>query len=558
MQALNVASGIQESSPYDNFKPRASLQGITLPDSFQLPDLKSVREQALRIPEAIDAPLERFKNVMLPDKHHRATALDDPTRPVVCHLMLYNLFRWSYFIHSSDVPEDLLEPRIFSLKMFLRFLEESPEEVIRGMGYYPPGEDSAVAHYAITANCRRKIIGALMDPKINRPAEAVPFLKKSVEAETKKPVEEGFQAWMVNPILFETYGEALMATDLHEAKLQLERALAGAEGPHGMVIQYIILAIFKIRVNLVAVLSQLGEDVQKRKSHEEWAVKYLRKNPFCMPDDLLRLLLLRKGFPEHPVLTILGGPKWFDKRKTTYKNQERRTKMCRNCGQREPGKTLSICAGCKESWYCSKECQVQHWKAHRAACKEMAAELKRLESLKLADPSAGERDEDWIKWRTSYLGIPPDTTMHALGVHRDPNRGFTHIVWYGVKYTPNAGKDIAQKFTIVLAGVFKVADVLPEIETCMNLNKGDGQQCIDQTLGQVTTFNQKVGEQRTPYLYMLLCVDGHTGVWLGNGSISPDYLRYVKYNPDWRKSIKNPPGPMIFVRPGIVDQEHIF
>ncbi|TFK74991.1 hypothetical protein BDN72DRAFT_603689 [Pluteus cervinus] len=472
--------------------------------------------------------------------------------------MLPGLFKWSYFVHSSDVPEDLLEPCIFSLKMFLRLLEESSEHILRAMGHYLPGQNPAVANYTMTANCRMKIIDALMNPKINRPVEATPFLKKSIEADTKKLAKEGLQAWMVNPGLFEAYGEALMATDLREAKLQLEKALVGAEGPHGIMIENIMITIFKIRVNLVAVFSQLGEDVQKRKSHEEWAVKYLRKNPFIIPEELLRSLLLRKGFPEHPVLTILGGPKWFDKRKTTYKNNERRSKMCRNCGQREPAKTLSVCGGCKYIWYCSKECQVQNWKAHKVSCKEMAAELKKLELLKLADPSAGERSEDWIKWRTSHHGVPIDIAMHALCLHRDPNRGDTHILWYGVKYTPDAGKDVGQKFTIETAGVFKITDVLTEIEKSMNLNKGEGREFIDEILGELKSSKRVEERQSLPYVYMLVCLDGHPDAFLGSGGIDRDYMRRTKYDPDWRKSMKKPPSPVVFRRSKIVDQEHIF
>ena len=66
-------------------------------------------------------------------------------------------------------------------------------------------------------------------------------------------------------VLFEYYAEALITTDLREAKLQLERALTGAEGPHGKLNKDIKITIFKVRVNLVTVLSQLGEDVQKRR-----------------------------------------------------------------------------------------------------------------------------------------------------------------------------------------------------------------------------------------------------------------------------------------------------
>ncbi|TFK75028.1 hypothetical protein BDN72DRAFT_955366 [Pluteus cervinus] len=556
MQALDLASRIQASNLNGNLKPRAHLEGLELNANFQLPDLQSVRDEVVLIPEALNSPLEQFKGMTITNGGDCTTSLDDPSRPVVCNIMLPALFRWSYFVHSSDIPEDLLEPCLFSLKMFLRLLEEAPEKILYALAYYHTGQDTEAVNYALVANCRMKILCALT--RLNRPAEAAPFLEKWVEVDTEKLAKEGKQAWMVNPVLFAHYGESLMTTDLREAKLQLEKALAGAEGPHGALIKNLKLTIFRIRVDLVAVLSQLGEDVQKRKSHEEWALKYLRKNPFIIPENLLRLLLLRKGFPEHPVLSALGGPKWFDKRKLTYKNNERRTKMCRNCGQREPPRTLSVCAGCKSTWYCSKECQVENWKAHRGSCKQMVEERKTIELIKLADPSAGQRNEDWVKWRTSHLGIPVDTALHALGLHRDIGRGITHILWYGVKYTPDAAKDVGKQFTIETAGVFKITDVLTEIETCLQLNKGKGQQCINDILRELKT-SEKLGERRFPYTFILVCQDGfRPGVFLGNGMVDMDYLRGVKYDHDWRKNIKKPPGPVVFRRSEIVDQEHIF
>ncbi|TFK74988.1 hypothetical protein BDN72DRAFT_603022 [Pluteus cervinus] len=100
--------------------------------------------------------------------------------------MLPSLFKWSWFVHASDVPEDLLEPCIFALKMFLRLLEESPEQILRASGYYLPGQDPATVNHTLTANCRMKVTFALMNSKIDRPAEAAPCLKKSIEAETKQ------------------------------------------------------------------------------------------------------------------------------------------------------------------------------------------------------------------------------------------------------------------------------------------------------------------------------------------------------------------------------------
>ncbi len=41
-------------------------------------------------------------------------------------------------------------------------------------------------------------------------------------------------------------------------------------------------------------------------------------------------------------------------------------------------KGVSLCSGCKVVNYCSKECQVGHWRAHKEDCKKAAAHLARM------------------------------------------------------------------------------------------------------------------------------------------------------------------------------------
>lgn len=43
------------------------------------------------------------------------------------------------------------------------------------------------------------------------------------------------------------------------------------------------------------------------------------------------------------------------------------TKRCTECGTVK-GKLLR-CSGCKQLWYCSRECQLANWPAHKAACR---------------------------------------------------------------------------------------------------------------------------------------------------------------------------------------------
>jgi hypothetical protein len=44
---------------------------------------------------------------------------------------------------------------------------------------------------------------------------------------------------------------------------------------------------------------------------------------------------------------------------------EKKNKSCARCGKA----ANKACGGCKLAWYCSRECQSDHWqKSHKAAC----------------------------------------------------------------------------------------------------------------------------------------------------------------------------------------------
>jgi hypothetical protein len=43
-------------------------------------------------------------------------------------------------------------------------------------------------------------------------------------------------------------------------------------------------------------------------------------------------------------------------------------RICENCGDKTIVTNLSICSNCALAWYCSKECQTQHWDTHKLRC----------------------------------------------------------------------------------------------------------------------------------------------------------------------------------------------
>ncbi|KAF3763819.1 hypothetical protein M406DRAFT_262923, partial [Cryphonectria parasitica EP155] len=44
---------------------------------------------------------------------------------------------------------------------------------------------------------------------------------------------------------------------------------------------------------------------------------------------------------------------------------------CFHCGkiEQDTGKAPVLCSQCKGAWYCDKDCQRAHWRAHRSTCR---------------------------------------------------------------------------------------------------------------------------------------------------------------------------------------------
>lgn len=48
--------------------------------------------------------------------------------------------------------------------------------------------------------------------------------------------------------------------------------------------------------------------------------------------------------------------------------------LCDKCAKRETAPRIwQKCGGCKQRWYCSRECQLSDWRAHKEECKRLCA-----------------------------------------------------------------------------------------------------------------------------------------------------------------------------------------
>ncbi|EGO04047.1 hypothetical protein SERLA73DRAFT_175780 [Serpula lacrymans var. lacrymans S7.3] len=554
------------------FEPRVEVgDGLILPPDFQLPSLESVRADSatlVDIRSGIQRPHTNEEIISAVRALLVCNGLDEPPglgnmdlEPIYYYITLPKLFKWSYFVKIEDVPGDLQEDAIFALKMFIRAVEEYPEPVPRLLINYPPGSEED-SKYIVLCNARRKLSESLFHPRTNRPAEAVPYLKATVETGLRRNTS-GKGLWLITPFSYSLYGEALALSGRYddETKLILERALEGlSQFDRG----HTSSTIAKINIHLAHVLHKRGDDPKKAKQLEDLSVRFLRKNPNFLGQDILSQLLVRPGQPESRILTALGGPKWLLEHKSTFKTDKRLTKQCKTCQFHEPQVKLFVCSNCKYIWYCSKECQRADWKMHKTMCREMAEYSSHVEELGKVNPQAAQCATDWSKWRTGFLTVDHYAFVHALGLHRDPSRSRTHIVFCYVEYTPHASKDLKHKFRINSCGVFRIVDVLADIEHAMGLDKGEGAEYIQNCL-QDPTFNSDVssssyGEKMIPVPSLFMGVN--LQAVLRCTCVSTDLLRMKPYNPQWRNAVNKledaPPLKLQLERSEIKDAEYIF
>jgi len=203
----------------------------------------------------------------------------------------------------------------------------------------------------------------------------------------------------------------------------------------------------------------------------------------------------------------------------------------------------------------SKECQKANWKFHKEFCKESARSKAKTEALQEIDPSGAQKASDWIKWRDGSHIANTYALAFTLGLHRDPSGGRTHIVFKQVEYTPHASKDIRHKFRVARCGVYRIADVLSDIELMMGLNKGEGKEYVQSLLDELDSTNRALS------LVPILDLTFGEGIetWMGSIALTVDGLRQLPYSANWRKLMnKGAPAEPMVLRSKAQDAEHMF
>ncbi|KAF7797959.1 hypothetical protein EIP86_009166 [Pleurotus ostreatoroseus] len=388
-----------------------------------------------------------------------------------------------------------------------------------------------------------------------------------------------------------------------DVKITLERVIeVGEKGESGIIIKsQLAQCLLKAKINFVRVLQQMGKPESEYKQIEDWAVTYIRKNPSLLLPGILVQLLGRPSQTRHPVLVRLGGDRWLEKRvdaalvrprglaahlydsqagagkcpsvdeaiktlasntkRPSIRQEERTVAQCRQCGAREPTKKLFRCSGCKYIYYWYELQILMHIRV-RADREERA----HVESLAKTDAKAAACARDWINWRDHPSPANNTTLSFALGLHRSPARGRTHIVFRQVEYTPlgrdgTLKEDVRDRFEVVSVGVFRAADVYEDIERMLGLDKGQGKVYVEELLEELDSLREEELRATGEIVPILdLTFGKEIDASMGSTATTINMLRATPYDPDWRKRF-NKSGrratPMA-LKSGVKNAEHDF
>ncbi|GFH56971.1 tetratricopeptide repeat domain 4 [Chaetoceros tenuissimus] len=81
------------------------------------------------------------------------------------------------------------------------------------------------------------------------------------------------------------------------------------------------------------------------------------------------------------------------------KTKNKKLHQCYGCGRREAD--TSVCSACKNTYYCSKECQRRHWKVHQKSCSKENF-IEALPSEEIIIIKNGKEDEKATKCRSNF------------------------------------------------------------------------------------------------------------------------------------------------------------
>ncbi|TCD61257.1 hypothetical protein EIP91_008706 [Steccherinum ochraceum] len=476
------------------------------------------------------------------------------------------LFAFCLYVEMADVPDDMMDDIVFISKAFLRYLSEDESDVFSRN----PG-----IQYEMSEMIRMKRVTWLTTDIINRPEEALEEVETQMREWGRRPRQYAAlrdKPWIEGVALYSRYGDMLILCNKfdEDTRTAIQHLLESAAHPANTNTPNIVLygAMAAMHMALLLEVLDMKGDAQDR--HLSVAARYFRKNRTAMRH-VADLFLKRPGQPVHPVYLALGE-EWFTNR-PTLRDEKHSLKFCLYCSKTEFKATLFRCARCQIVYYCSKDCQKADWKTHKSTCQASAEDQKLVEEMrKKHGPQIGQQAADVVRWRNSQHYANLEALIHALGLRRDPTRSRTHIVIRSVEGVPGPrARDFRDRVRVAQWSVYKIEDVLEDITKYQGTHRGNNkreayngiQKMLNELLQEGPDGKPLPGipPKRFKRLAMMdLTIGPGIRPYVNAIAISENYVRTLKYEPDWRQHINGstaPPEPFV-VLGGADDAEHVF
>ncbi|KAH8103617.1 hypothetical protein BXZ70DRAFT_1056297 [Cristinia sonorae] len=469
------------------------------------------------------------------------------------------LMNYCVMVPLEEVPDDVLEGLILYSRIFLVWLRDSEHEKDK---------------YDMAEQVRMKMVMYLMRDPISRFDIALREVKTQMAAHGElarlRKLPHADQPWLSHIPLWSTYCDLLVINNKFEKDTQtacerlIESINQSGNASAPMNVKYVAVA----HAHLALVLERMGVDDDIQKRHTELAVRYFRKNRSDTKRDAEKFLR-RPDQPGHPVFVALGE-EWFSTRPSP-RDDKRVGKACMWCSATELTAKLSRCARCQvvNYWYVpfhpwciamhnrpgldsSRECQKSDWKVHKDMCQTFIDEKKTVADLKEVDSGAAHDASDIMKWKDGSHYANFEGLINALGIHRDPSRGKTHIVFRKLANAPKPRpKDFRARVLVTEMTVYRIDDILKDI---VHYQKGSRMTAKDVREGIMQNLRTMLQElpngdpmpgatrgRLIPIMDLTFGPGIHPAI--NASAVSAAQLQRIDYDPNWRKMINANHGP---------------
>ncbi|KAJ7621586.1 hypothetical protein DFH06DRAFT_1341208 [Mycena polygramma] len=190
-----------------------------------------------------------------------------------------------------------------------------------------------------------------------------------------------------------------------------------------------------------------------------------------------------------------------------------RAYVCSNCSSvPPPNTTLKLCATCKLTRYCSKECQKTHWKIHKQSCRLGAGDLERNVSQEYRAQKFAEH-----LTRIPWLMILIDMyAVVALGLDTDMSNATRLCICARITVKPVPGSETSKPMVMLQ---FERFETKPVSELGKSMQSKLDKICA-----------QSAGSNAPPPVLLYFSSDGDNFLFIPH-QLSPPLIRHAAMRP---------------------------